>query len=343
MMINQKQKTMKKTKSSLKDGLIISIGILISILILWFLIRRINLQIVWKTLQDVPLWIILSSLFAISLASFSRAKAWQVILNHRISYQRSFRSVNEGQLLNTFLPLRLGDIARAVFTLGATQLKTWELLASIAVERFFDIFIMVVLLLLALPFIIGSSWISQALWTSISLIIIGLVGFIALIFWSDILIKIWSFVFRKWEKTKKFGIDKIQEVSHSLQILRNFKTFSHITFWMLLTWTFASLSLLILLSGFIPNPTWIMIAFLQGVSGLGVSIPSSPGNIGVYEASLVLGLSAFKIDESIGFAFGVLHHLLSVLPVIILGLISIIQDRKNFKNWMMNLRTMREE
>ena len=82
--------------------------------------------------------------------------------------------------------------------------------------------------------------------------------------------------------------------------------------------------------------------FLQGVSGLGVSIPSSPGSIGVYEATMVFGLSAFGIDESTAFAFGLLHHFLSIVPVMIIGLISLMLDGQNIVGWFSKLQSLRE-
>ena len=154
--------------------------------------------------------------------------------------------------------------------------------------------------------------------------------------------KIWNFLFKLFPSFNKWGGDKLLEVSNSLQILRNGKKFLQITFWMILTWIFALFSIWILLKGFFSDVNIVMPIFLQGVSGLGVSVPSSPGSIGVYEATMVFGLSAFGIDESIAFAFGLLHHFLSILPVVIIGIISLILDGQSLIGWFSKLRSLRK-
>ena len=111
---------------------------------------------------------------------------------------------------------------------------------------------------------------------------------------------------------------------------------------MILTWVFALFSIWILLKGFFSDVNIVMPIFLQGVSGLGVSVPSSPGSIGIYEATMVFGLSAFGIDESIAFAFGLLHHFLSILPVVVIGIISLILDGQSLIGWFSKLRSLRK-
>ena len=338
MMINQKE----KNKSSLNDGLIISIGVLTSLLFVWFLLRIIDLNIVWSSIQKLSIFTILGSLIAIALSSIFRSKAWQEILNNRISFKRSFKSVNEGQMLNTILPLRMGDLARAFITTNSTDLKIWELIATILIERIFDIFIMLILLILTLPFVIAKSLFLKSLIVAVFIIIFAIILIIIIIVWPNKLKNSWNKIFGKFKKINNWGKNKIDEVSKSLQILRDFKKFIKILFWMVSTWAFALLSLWIVLVGFFSDPEWSMLLFLQGISGLGVSIPSSPGNIGVYEATMVFGLSTFNIEESVAFAFGVLHHLISILPIIIFGLVSLFLDGQNLKELFSKLRNIRK-
>jgi uncharacterized membrane protein YbhN (UPF0104 family) len=53
----------------------------------------------------------------------------------------------------------------------------------------------------------------------------------------------------------------------------------------------------------------------------GISIPSIPGKIGIFEYICVLSLVAFKVDPARAFSYGILLHAIVLLPTTILGLI----------------------
>jgi len=62
---------------------------------------------------------------------------------------------------------------------------------------------------------------------------------------------------------------------------------------------------------------------------VGISLPSMPASIGIFEYICILTLGFFGIEESIGLSFGVLLHVIAFLPIIIGGLVSF---------WIMQLR-----
>jgi uncharacterized membrane protein YbhN (UPF0104 family) len=56
------------------------------------------------------------------------------------------------------------------------------------------------------------------------------------------------------------------------------------------------------------------------MTGISVSIPSSPGFIGTYHYLVMLGLAIYHIPQSEALSFAVILHLLSLAPVTLLGL-----------------------
>ena len=338
-----KLKTEIKKSSNLKDSLMIFIGLLISIIFLWLLLRNIQFNLVLVSLKSIQLQFIIFSIMSIIFSALARSKAWQIILDKRISFLRSFQSVNEGQMLNTLLPLRMGDLARALFTSQNSKIKLFDLLATIIVERIYDVLIMLVLLLISFPFVFNEVDLFRTLLITSVLIFVGVIFIFILIFSVDWVKNVWHSIFVKISFVDEWGQEKLDEVSLSLQVLRNLRSFLKISFWMILTWFFALISIWVLLKGFFPEVALVMPFFLQGVSGLGVSIPSSPGSIGVYEATMVFGLGAFGVDESTAFAFGILHHFISVLPVVFIGIVSMVLDGQGLFGWFDKLRFVREK
>lgn len=342
-MMIKKQNRDKKQPSNQKDILMIGIGFIFSALIVWFLLKNIDLRLVWQNIQDISPFILLIALFAIAFSTLFRAQAWKVILNNRINFFRSYKSVNEGMMLNIILPLRMGDLARALFTSNTTHLPVFDLIATIIVERIFDVFIMLLLLLLSIPFMLVDTTLMNTVLLSILLIIIVIVGICIVIFLPRQLKQMWHFIFKRFSSLDQWGSDKIEEISNSLQILRDPKMVIKIIFWMILTWLCALGSIWILLLEFFPDISILMPIFLQGVSGLGVSVPSSPGSIGVYEATMVFGLRMFNVQESAAFAFGLVHHVISIIPVLLIGWVSLVLDGQNFSGWFVKLQKLRQE
>jgi hypothetical protein len=60
-----------------------------------------------------------------------------------------------------------------------------------------------------------------------------------------------------------------------------------------------------------------VLAFL----GLGVSLPSSPGFIGVIQAATVLALALFGVPRTEALSFSLLLHASQFFPVTIIGLV----------------------
>ena len=60
--------------------------------------------------------------------------------------------------------------------------------------------------------------------------------------------------------------------------------------------------------------------------GLGVSLPSSPGFIGVFQAATVLALSVFGVDKVDALGFSLLLHASQFIPVTLWGLLLLVVE-----------------
>jgi hypothetical protein len=52
-----------------------------------------------------------------------------------------------------------------------------------------------------------------------------------------------------------------------------------------------------------------------------MSLPSVPGRIGIFEYLCVLALGVFNIPESTAFSYGILLHVVALLPQTVIGLV----------------------
>jgi hypothetical protein len=66
-----------------------------------------------------------------------------------------------------------------------------------------------------------------------------------------------------------------------------------------------------------------VLAFL----GLGVSLPSSPGFVGVVQAATVLALALFAVPRSEALSFSLLMHASQFFPVTAIGLLCLLLEQ----------------
>ncbi len=67
-------------------------------------------------------------------------------------------------------------------------------------------------------------------------------------------------------------------------------------------------------------PGYLGAVFLQAVNAFVVSVPSSPGFFGPYEASVRLALSPFGVSATEAASFAIAFHIGAFMPVTVLGL-----------------------
>jgi uncharacterized membrane protein YbhN (UPF0104 family) len=64
---------------------------------------------------------------------------------------------------------------------------------------------------------------------------------------------------------------------------------------------------------------------MQGLLVLGISIPSTPGFFGPFEAVIVAVLALYGVPNDLAFSYAISYHLTSFAPITLLGLWSLTQ------------------
>jgi hypothetical protein len=86
-----------------------------------------------------------------------------------------FFATGEGYLLNNFLPFRLGELGRAFLLSRKSGMKFAEILPTIFIERAVDLAFSAAILLISLPYVVGSNG-SERIGIIVSVVVvIGLV------------------------------------------------------------------------------------------------------------------------------------------------------------------------
>ena len=312
-------------------GFRIAISLGISLLFLTFAIRGVDWEEARSALARANyLWaipIILVTIWSL----YIRAQRWQVLLQHVGNPQLKtlVSATYIGFMANMVLPLRAGEVIRPLFVSRKEQQPLSSIIATVVLERIFDMFMVLLL------FGIGASMVSVSeqvqAW---GLRLLGLAVMVALaiiiIRWQEALaFRILNFVLKPFpdgvaEPVRNFFKGFVE----ALEILESPAAFLQILAWSIFLWIIiSSLYLFGILAFDLPVP-WIIGALLVNtIVGIAVSAPSAPGYIGAFQLGCSLSLvQIFKVSESDAFAYSIVCHISQFIGVIIAGLYALARE-----------------
>ncbi|MCD4753494.1 MAG: flippase-like domain-containing protein [Anaerolineaceae bacterium] len=304
-------------------------GVLISLIAILFMIFALDWTGFSTALKSVRLVPMILLFFLAVLSVFLRGIAWHFLLRREASIVDSFLIENVGYLLNNFLPLRMGEVGRAILMGQKTGKGFFETLSTIVIERFFDICFAGITLLIALLFLIDTDFGTSTLFITLGIVVVGL----SVSFWAaKNKIKIEKTLVQ-FQENKPF-IAKVTPIVVSLldglKVMLEPKRFLSFVAMMILTWLTYWISYFVIIRQFIPDAPFWWALLVDGVVALGIAIPSAPGSLGVWEASFVGALAVVDVAQSQALTGAILLHLINYLSSGIFGVIGLIRYGRSF-------------
>ncbi|HSH04068.1 MAG TPA: lysylphosphatidylglycerol synthase transmembrane domain-containing protein [Anaerolineae bacterium] len=299
-------------------------GIMISIISLIALFFIASPRDIWSQLQTTHYSYLLLSTLGIITFMTIRAIRWRFILHNHWSWANIFHRQNIGFMLTYLLPLRIGDIARVTLVSQSPEVPLATGFSTVVVEQILDLLFIVLLLPLtvaSLPFLPYEVQLAGQVSTGIAL-----TAFIILILaanspqlslrWLTIILNHLSFLPQKFilEQTKNLlqGLDRLTRWRDALTL----STLT-IAIWLPVIfayyWGLRAVNI---------EPTWYMSSFVVCMAALSIAVPSSPGQIGVFHASVTFALvTVLGQPQNPAATFAVIYHALSLIIMVTLGLI----------------------
>lgn len=296
------------------------IGLVISLIFLYLSLTKINFNDVVKIFnRSNPSVIILIFLLAF-IVRFVSAVRWYFLLHftEKRNLKDTFIYLNIGYLINDIFPARIGDFIKSYLWAKKVNVSKADTLASVIVERLFDITGMGLIFLLALLILNLPSY---ALKGGIILISLCFLGFSVLLFLAlnqSMLIN-----FHKKFSSKKvlnWILIKINKLSVYSTFLINIRLTISLLFLTILIWFIYLFSGYLIIENIHPSQfSWhIAVVSLLFIS-IAFVIPSTPGNLGVYQYACIVAFeiigAGFTKEEALVFS------LISQLPVYFLTLL----------------------
>lgn len=122
-------------------GLRLFVGVIFAALALLYLSREVDFQAAWKGIRGAHAGWLGVALLSVWLTVLAKVARWRVLLGAeaRVSWGRLGGALLVGQMLNTFLPVRVGDLVRMRWVGRAGPGQSYTL-GTIILEKTLDLF-----------------------------------------------------------------------------------------------------------------------------------------------------------------------------------------------------------
>ncbi len=260
-------------------------------------------------------WVLFASVTDI-LAYVLQGWRWSILLEPvaRIPVMRTVRAVYVGLFANEVLPFRTGEVIRCYLISRWTQLPISVSLSSALIERIFDGIWLVLYLGVVLMFVEVPTPLQRA-GIVLMLVIAALVAVMGwVMFYKQHAQK--ALATSRWAKTWNTLIEDLHAIGNS----RSFY-FS----WLASLPHLLSMTLPIYGVGraYGIDLSIAEAAVVNAVVRLGTVIPSAPGNLGTYQALVVLALTMLGYDSALAKRFSLILWGIVTLPLLLGGFVAL--------------------
>jgi uncharacterized protein (TIRG00374 family) len=288
-------------------------GLPLSALFLWLAFRNADPHEVWSALETARLAPVALAVVAMAGVYAMQAVRWKAIARtSNVSTLIFGEMVVSGVAVNNVLPGRVGDLLRARWLQVAARIPGGRALATVFVDRAFDVFALVFALVVTLPFVTSAEWLRR-----IALGGLALLGLVVLLLAAARLYT----RNRSRDRRKERGLIRrlVRDTLDGLSAPLGRERALGLALLSIVAWTTWAMS-----AWFVARAVGIELSVLEAmlvasVINLGVAIPSSPGFIGTYQWLAVSALALFGIGTNDALAFGVLMQAVWYVPTTLVG------------------------
>ena len=307
------------------DFVRVAVALLISGVAIWLLVRQINLQAFLAALRSLtPLaMVLIIACFTVGL--FVRGLVCWLILGKEFTFSAAFWAMNVGYLLNSILPLRLGEVGRAVLLVrhGKGKHNYPEVFAAIVTERMMDLMVGSLFFLATLPLMVGESNLKRVvIITAAALLIASGVIFVSTRY-RERLVSWLQDRFGSKKLIKEKVIPALDKLLTGFQIFQKPKLFFAAFFLLAVSWAMTMVEFTILQDAILNRSQWWWPLLITPASAFVNALPAAPAGLGVFEAGAVAAYSLVGVGKADALAMALVVHAVQVIIPVFIGMIGI--------------------
>lgn len=245
---------------------------------------------------------------------------WRYLLSPLgpVSRWKATQAVYIGLFANEILPLRSGEVIRVYLMRRWSGLPLPVVATSVIIERLMDGIWLVVGFYTATLIVDLPRWLEGAS----SVLMLILAGFSALVLWAVLHKSRAQEAVRgsRWGNWLRHVVDGVHDMGRSRSFVYAFLLSGlHLALQVIPLWA--------LMHGFhLDRTPWEAAAVLM-VLRIGTVVPQAPGNVGSFQALVLVGLSALGIDRATATGFATLLFFVITVPLWMAGFVALMLTR----------------
>ena len=311
-----------------------AVGLASTVAFSWLALRRVEWGVTADALRNAAPSLLVVGAAALVATYAMFAVRWRTLLRETapVSTADACSFIMIGYLASTVLPLRLGDVARAVLLRRRYSVSAVRVGATLVLERLLDV---VALLLIAL---LVSAKVPIPPAARVSFLVVALGGITAVATLA-LLARgegwVWALVQRVPLVGRRLPLARLRphvaRFAEGLGALRSPGQGAVVLGWSAVAWLLAGCANVAFVRAFHLSAPWYAGFFVLVVVNLGSTIPSSPGFVGVYHFLAVFALSPWVPDRSSALAFAIVTHAVNILLNVVLGLVALTHEGADWR------------
>ncbi|NLM18064.1 MAG: flippase-like domain-containing protein [Candidatus Riflebacteria bacterium] len=337
-------------------------SIILCALLLYFALNNVDLKLLKETLATANIRFFWLTFFSYTTEYIFRSLRFKILLKGDKSFIEYFSNVVFGYFINYLLPGRAGEVARTLYSERKGLAQSGNVIASIIAERFLDISILLVFILISFNKAVTELNIKAVVIGALTLYTAIFLFFTLLIKKRDFMLKIFdklslciaktaAWFLRVFYKIKGKEPEESSQKSENLHDkimsflqatgenmadktaeLFNLPTLFLLIIVTALSWgaTICTQSFALKMFGISPGVTSVI--FLMTLLSFAGLVPVTPGSIGVYQVICIAVIhSSFGYSREQGAAYAIISHALVYLYLAIAGSIIILKEGISLK------------
>jgi uncharacterized protein (TIRG00374 family) len=304
----------------------LALGIAISIALFALLLSKVDPHLLTEQLASTHWGWVFVAAFLAPAGLWVRAQRWRYLFPPRSDPPGLVPAMMIGYMANNVLPLRAGEIVRVYVVARRWRRGFWTALGTLVVERLLDSLVIVMILGVLILMIPVPPIIEAAAITFLAIDVAAVTALVALAVAPSRCQALLRAVVRRWPAVERRASRILETFLAGLEGVRTARHLLPLLLWTAATWLVPALAAWTMLRAmnlhlpFIAG--WTVMTFV----GLGVSIPSAPGYIGVFHTAAVLALAIFGVSDALGAGYALVFHASQFVPVTLVGWIFLLRE-----------------
>lgn len=304
--------------------LLLAGGIALGVGLIVYLLRSINLSQLGNDFAHIDYVYLALALLFFLVNLLLKVPRWALLFGEDApSFDVLFGGINVGYAVNTLLPARLGDIVRAYWVRDRAGIPMVRTLSTIALERVSDGITVLILFLVLAPTVAFPAGLRGSALAAGVVFVALLTAMLVLAYGSTRENRFSRLLLRLEEGRWAIVGRVIRQLTVGLRALHSGRAILLLVVYTALIWGANAALLWMVVRAFHLKAPFAAGLLGNSVVSLGMTVPSTPGYVGVFDYLIVVTLGLYGVRKTPALAAALVFHAIAFIPVTVIGIVYI--------------------